>query len=116
MSLSQYWNLHNFQYQIVELKRMMVMEIWLVNKEVVRHVFSGLLPKHRIFTMLLMISTLRCQKLVILVICSACLMLQKLWAFYLSTFLGDEKQALLEECVESFNRDAVENGIKTIYL
>ena len=59
---------------------------------------------------------LRCQKLVILVICSACLMLQKLWAFYLSTFLGDEKQALLEECVESFNKDAVENGIKTIYL
>ena len=27
-----------------------------------------------------------------------------------------KKQVLLEECVESFNRGAVENGIKTIYL
>ena len=27
-----------------------------------------------------------------------------------------KKQVLLEECVESFNRGALENGIKTIYL
>ena len=77
-------NLHNFQYQTVELKRTMVLEILLVNKEVARHVFSGLLPKHRIFTVFLMILTLRFQKLAILVTYNACLMLQKLWTFYLS--------------------------------
>ena len=27
-----------------------------------------------------------------------------------------KKQVLLEECVESFNRGAVENGTKTMYL
>ena len=75
MKLSQYSNLHNFRYQIVELKLTMVLEIWLVNKEVAWHVYSGLFLKHRIFTVLLIILTLRCQKLAILVIYSACLML-----------------------------------------
>ena len=59
VKLSQYWNLHNFQCQIVDLKQTMVLEIWLV--EAAWHIFSDLLLKHRIFTMLFMITTLRCQ-------------------------------------------------------
>ena len=72
VKLSLNWNQHSFQYQIVELKCTMVLEIWLVNKETAWNLFSGLFPKHRFFTVRLMILTLRYQKLAILLIYSAC--------------------------------------------
>ena len=62
MKISQYLNLHNFQYQIIELKPTMVLNIRLDTKETARHVFSSLLRKP------LMISNLHCRKLAVLMI------------------------------------------------
>ena len=114
VKLSQYCNLHNFQFQIVELKLTVVLEIWLVNKEVSRHVYvySGLLPKHRIFAVLLVILTLRKACDINDIQC----MLNVIKTVGILFTYSPEKQVLLEECVESFNRGAVQDGTKTIYL
>ena len=113
VKLSQYWNLHNFQYQNVEFKRTMVLEIWLVNKEVARHVFSGLLPKHPFHF---------ASHDLNLALSKACdindiqCMLNVIKTVGILFKYSPKKQVSLDECVESSNRGAVENGTKTIYL
>ena len=109
MKVSQYLNLHNFQYQIIELKPTMVLKILLVKKEAVHHVFNSLLSKHLIFPVHLMISNLGCRKLAVLVICNIWLILWELWVFYV--IIPQRKTTLLQQCIEAFNRGAVENNI-----
>ena len=113
VKLSQYWNLHNFQYQIVELKRTMVLEIWLVNKGCAAR-FQWLAPKAPYFYCASHDLNLALSK--------ACdisdiqYMLNGIKTVGIVFKYSTKKQVLLEECVESFNKGAVENSTKTIYL
>ena len=87
----------------------MVLKIRLVKKEAVHHVFNSLLSKHLIFPVHLMISNLGCRKLAVLVICNIWLILWELWVFYV--IIPQRKTTLLQQCIEAFNRGAVENNI-----
>ena len=113
VKLSQCWNLHNFQYQIVKLTYTMVKKIWLVNRGCMTR-FQQLAPETLYFHCASYDLNLALPKASNNsdIKCMADIMKTVVILFKYSP----TKQALLEQCIESFNRGAVENGIQTIYL